>query len=89
MFTHPDLTGQLAREHHREMLTEAGQRQLRRRHQAARNASAAGRFIRRGATAIAGAGIAAGRRSTTRHHRAAGDCGASRTPAAAGRWGDQ
>jgi hypothetical protein len=83
MFTHPDLVGQLAREHHRQMLAEASQRQLRRRHshQATRNAGAAGKIIRRVATAIAGAGIAAGRSSTTGHHLAAGDYGASRTPA--------
>jgi len=81
MFTHPDLASQLAREHHRQMLAEAGQRQLRRRHQATRNASAAGTIIRRVATAIAGAGIAAGRSSPTGHHLAAGNCEASRTPA--------
>ncbi len=81
---HPNLAGQLAREHHRQMLAEAGQRQLRHRHrqQAARNAGAAGTIIRRVATAIAGAGIAAGRSSTTGHQLAAGDSEAtSRTPA--------
>jgi hypothetical protein len=83
---HPDLAGQLAREHHGQMLAEAGQRQLRHRHrhrhQAARNAGAAGTIIRRVATAIAGTGIAAGQSSTAGHHLAAGDCGAtSRTPA--------
>jgi hypothetical protein len=68
MFTHPGLTSQLAREHHRQMLAEASRRQLRRRHghQATRNASGAGKIIRRIATAIAGVGIAA--LSTTEHH---------------------
>jgi hypothetical protein len=61
MFTHPGLTSQLAREHHRQMLAEASRRQLRRRHgdQVTRNASGAGKIIRRVAAAIAGAGIAA------------------------------
>jgi hypothetical protein len=68
MFTHPGLTSQLAREHHRQMLAEASRRQLRRRHghQATRNASGAGKIIHRIATAIAGAGIAALPTSTTR-----------------------
>jgi hypothetical protein len=70
MFTHPGLTSQLAREHHRQMLAEASRRQLRRRHshQATRNASGAGKIIRRIAAAIAGAGIAALPNSTTEHH---------------------
>ena len=70
MFTHPGLTSQLAREHHRQMLAEASRRQLRRRHghQATRNASGAGKIIRRIATAIAGAGIAALPTRTTEHH---------------------
>jgi hypothetical protein len=61
MFTHPGLTSQLAREHHRQMLAEAGRRQLRLRHghQATRNASGTGKIIRRVAAAIVGAGIAA------------------------------
>ena len=83
MFTHPGLTSQLAREHHRQMLAEASRRQLRRRHghQATRNASGAGKIIRRIATAIAGAGIAALPTSTTEHRWAGGDSGASRRPA--------
>ena len=70
MFTHPGLASQLAREHHRQMLAEASRRQLRRRHghQATRNASGAGKIIRRLAAAIAGAGIAAFTNSTTEHH---------------------
>ena len=82
MSTHPDLTSQLAREHHRQMLAQAGRRQLRRRrgHQAARNANGVGTIIRRVATAIACAGIAAGRSSTTGHHLTADDSEASRTP---------
>jgi hypothetical protein len=70
MFTHPGLTSQLAREHHRQMLAEASRRQppRRHRHQAARHASGAGKIIRRVAAAIAGAGIAALPASTTEHH---------------------
>lgn len=61
MFLHPDITSQLAREHHRDMLAEASQRQLRRQdgRPAARKANAAGTIIARVATAIGGAGIAA------------------------------
>jgi hypothetical protein len=61
MFPHPHIAGQLAREHQRQMLAEASQRQLRRQHHrpAARTATPAGRIIRRLATAIAGPGIAA------------------------------
>jgi len=70
MFTHPGLTSQLAREHHRQMLAEASRRQLQRRdgHQATRNASGAGAIIHRVAAAIARAGIAALPSSTTEHH---------------------
>jgi hypothetical protein len=70
MFTHPRLTSQLAREHHRQMLAGASRRQLRRRHgrQATRNAGGAGKVIRRVAAAIAGAGIAALPSSTTEHY---------------------
>jgi hypothetical protein len=70
MFTHPGLTSQLAREHHRQMLAEARRRQLRPRYgrQATRNASGAGKIIRRVAAVIAGAGIAALPSSTTEHH---------------------
>ncbi len=32
MFTHPDLAGQLAREHHRQMQAAVSQRQLQRQH---------------------------------------------------------
>jgi hypothetical protein len=65
MFLHPYIASQLAREHRRDMLAEVSQRQLRRQrgHQATRNANAASRIIRRVATAIAGAGIAALRNS--------------------------
>ena len=70
MCTHPDLTSQLAREHHRQLLAEASRRQLRRRHGhlATRNASGTGKIIRRVAAAIAGAGSAALPGSTTEHH---------------------
>jgi hypothetical protein len=68
MFIHPYIASQIAREHRRDMLAEVSQRQLRRRHghQATRNAGAASRIIRRVATAIASAGIAA----LTNSHRA-------------------
>jgi hypothetical protein len=52
MFTHPDRIGQLAREHHHQMLAQASQRQLRHQH----SRPAATRMIRRLATLIAGAG---------------------------------
>jgi hypothetical protein len=67
MFTHPGLTSQLAREHHRQMLAEVGRRQLRRRHarQVTTNVRGAGKIIRRVAAAIAGAGTAALPNSTT------------------------
>jgi hypothetical protein len=70
MFTHPGLTSLLAREHYRRMLAEASRRQLRRRqgHQATRNASGAGKIIRRVVAAIADAGIAALSHSTSAHH---------------------
>jgi hypothetical protein len=52
MFTQPDRIGQLAREHHNQMLSEAGQRQL--RHQHGRPAPATqGAITRRLAAAIA------------------------------------
>ena len=44
MFTHPDRIGQLAREHHHQMLAQASQRQL--RHQHSRPAATT-RIIRR------------------------------------------
>jgi hypothetical protein len=81
MFT-PDLTSQLAREHHRRMLAAASRRQLRRRQgrQATGTANGVGTIICRIATAIAGTGLAAVRSSTTGHHVAAGDSGASGRP---------
>ena len=69
MFTHPGLTSQLARDHHRQMLAEASRRQLRRRHshQATRNASGAGKIIRR----IVDGNCRSGHRGlTNQHHRA-------------------
>jgi hypothetical protein len=61
MFSHPDRIAQLARDHHRQMLAQASQRQLGRQHgqQATRTATAAGTIIHRVATAIGGAGVAA------------------------------
>ena len=55
MFTHPDRIGQLAREHHHQMLAQARRRQL--RHQHSRPAAST-RIIRRLAEMIAGAGAA-------------------------------
>ena len=54
MFTHPDRIGQLAREHHHQMLAQASQRRL--RHQHSRPATTP--TIRRLASLIAGAGVA-------------------------------
>jgi len=62
MFTNPDRIGQLAREHHHQMLAEASQRQprsRRRRPAVAKNPNAAALIIRRLAAAIARAGVAA------------------------------
>jgi hypothetical protein len=59
MFSHPDRIGQLAREHHRQMLADASQRQL--LHQddrpAARTPGAVARMTRRLAAAIAGTDV--------------------------------
>ena len=52
MFINPNLATRLAREHHRQLLAEASQRQLRHQH----SRPAATRMIRRLATLIAGAG---------------------------------
>jgi hypothetical protein len=54
MFTHPDRIGQLAREHHHQMLAQASQRRL--RHQHSRPAATT-RIIRRLTALIAGAGM--------------------------------
>jgi hypothetical protein len=69
MFTNPGLTSLLAREHHRQILTEASRRQLRRQHghQATSDISGAGKIIRHLAAAIAGAGIAALTNTTAEH----------------------
>jgi hypothetical protein len=49
MFTHPDITSQLGREHQRQMLAAASQRQLRRQHrrQASKATDIAAAAIRR------------------------------------------
>jgi hypothetical protein len=54
MFTHPDPLGQLAAEHHRQMLAEARQRTLRHQHgrPSPRTPDIARRITRRLATAI-------------------------------------
>ena len=60
MFTTPGQIGQLAREHHRQLLAEASQRQLRHQHYhpaAAKNPDIATSITRRLATAIARAGV--------------------------------
>ncbi len=54
MFTHPGSIGQLAREHHRQMLAQASHRQL--RHQHSRPAAST-RIIRRLAAVIARAAV--------------------------------
>ena len=54
MVTHPDRIGQLAREHHHQMLAQASQRQL--RHQPSRPAGTT-RITRRLAALMAGAGV--------------------------------
>lgn len=60
MYPHPSL-GQLAREHHSQLLAQASQQQLPRQqlHQAPRNSNPASATIRRVATADAGAGVTA------------------------------
>jgi len=58
MFTHPDPLGQLAAQHHRQMLAEARQRTLLHQHgrRSSRTPDIALRITRRLATAIASAG---------------------------------
>jgi hypothetical protein len=67
MFTHPGRLGQLAREHHHDLLAQASQRSLRsqsgRRPPAAPHAAA--RITRRLAGAIGRAGVAAWRAADT------------------------
>jgi hypothetical protein len=67
MFTHPDRLGQLAREHHHDMLAQASQRSLRNqpgsRPSAAPNAAA--RITRRLAEVIVRARIVASRAADT------------------------
>jgi hypothetical protein len=53
MFTHPDRIGQLAREHHHQMLAQASQRQLRHQHS---HPAATTPIIRRLATLMARTG---------------------------------
>jgi hypothetical protein len=77
MFAHPDGIGQLARQHHNQMITDAGQRQLRHRlPRTARSRPLAGASItRRLSAAIARAGVRAepaglaGRAGTSRAGR--------------------
>jgi hypothetical protein len=73
MCIHPDLTSQLAREHHRQTLAAASRRQLRRAQgrQATGTANGVGTIIRRAAAVIAGTGLAAARSGTTGHKVAA------------------
>jgi hypothetical protein len=54
MFTHPDRIGQLARQHHHQMLAQASQRRLRHQHN---SPAASTRIIRRLAALIARAGV--------------------------------
>jgi hypothetical protein len=55
MFTHPDITSQLGREHQRQMLAAASQRRLRRQHgrQTSKATGIAAAVIRRFAPVIA------------------------------------
>ena len=61
MFTHPDRIGQLATEHHEDMLAKARQRKLGQQHgrRSARTRAAAVRITRRLATAVVRIGAAA------------------------------
>jgi len=60
MFINPNLATRLAREHQRELLAQASQRQLRRRHRPAPGApGVTARITRRLAAAIARAGAVA------------------------------
>jgi hypothetical protein len=63
MFTHPGRLGQLAREHHHDMLAQASPRSLRSQLPAAPNAAA--RITRRLAGAIGRAGVVASRAADT------------------------
>jgi hypothetical protein len=55
MFTHPDITGQLVREHPRQLLAAARQRQVRRQHgrRVSTAEATAGAAVRRLAPAVA------------------------------------
>jgi len=55
MFTHPHVASELGREHQRQMLADASQRQLRHqlRHRADRTPNAVGRITRHLVTAVA------------------------------------
>jgi hypothetical protein len=61
MFTHPDRIGQLAREHHHDMLAQASQRRLRTQHgrRSFKMPDAAAWITRRLAAALARAGVVA------------------------------
>ena len=67
MFTHPGRLGQLAREHHHDMLAQASQRSLRSQSGSRPPAAphAAARITRRLAGAIGRAGIVASRAADT------------------------
>lgn len=86
MFTHPDRIGQLAREHHHDMLAQASQRRLRNQHgrRPSRTPNAAARITRRLAEAIARAGVVAagtpGATWSARPHPLAEPAGHTRTP---------
>ena len=86
MFSHPDRIGQLAREHHHDMLAKASQRRLRNQHgrPSPRTPDAAGRITRRLIEAIARAGIATAETSGTtwpaRPHPLAEPASHTRTP---------
>jgi hypothetical protein len=61
MFTNSHLTAQLAREHHRELLAQASQRQLARQHRRLAHRTSGAGITGRLAAALARAGVAAAR----------------------------
>jgi hypothetical protein len=83
MFTHPDRIGQLAREHHHDMLAQASQRRLRNQHgrRSPRTPHAA-KFTRRLVEALARAGVVEHPGATwpARPHQLAEPAGHASTP---------
>jgi hypothetical protein len=86
MFTHPDCIGQLAREHHHDMLAQASQRRLRNQHgrRSPGTPNAAAKFTPRLVEALARAGVVAaetpGATWPARPHQLAEPAGHASTP---------